>query len=353
MSKTDLVLLEGSPRDRGVMQSNADPAIRSDVLRAIEGPLRDSAAFLSTPQVRDYLDAQWRFTKLHGKNHLEEIKGLAQGFGYTARDLFAFLHLSFLNPKTAPADGCSTIALSRSAEGPLLAKNRDYGGEHRQLQRVFLHLDPTQNGKRCLFVGSLGCPGAFSSGMNSDGLALVDTRVDRNGPGVGWLRYFLMTELLWKTSTVGEAVDFIRANPHVGGGSITITDPGGCIAAVELGSPDAQIEMKNDGGFVHTNHFVSEPLARTMDLADSADDRNSVGRLDVLREALPDLTDCANRHDIQRQLSTHGDDDHRICEHAGPGTSPTISSAIYLCQTKELVFSNGPPCQNNWQTFSL
>lgn len=352
MSETDVVLLKGNARARGEMQAKANPALVPDVLRAIAEPLLASQEFLSTQQVRDYLDAQWQFTELHGKSHLEEIKGLAKGFGYAARDLFAFLHLSFLNPKTAPPDGCSTIALSRSSDGPLLAKNRDYGGAHRALQRVFLHHDPAQNDKRCLFVGSLGCPGAFSSGMNSDGLALVDTRVDRNGPGVGWLRYFLMTELLWRTSTVREAVDFIRANPHVGGGSLAIADPTGCIASVEFGSPDAQIEIKKNGGFVHTNHFVSASLARPMNMADDADDRNSVGRLEVLTDALPGLVDHATRQDIQRQLSAHGDDDHRICEHEVHG-SPTISSVVYLCETKELVYSNGPPCQNNWQTFSL
>jgi len=325
MEENSRVLLEGNARARGAMQAKTAPMLVPVVLRAIAAPLQESDALLSSPQVRNYLDAQWHFTQQHGQSHLEEIEGLAQGFGYAARDLFAFLHLSFLNPRTAPADGCSTIALSRSSEGPLLAKNRDYGGEHRQLQRVFLHHDPTQNGKRCLFVGSLGCPGAFSSGMNSDGLALVDTRVDRTGPGVGWLRYFLMTELLWKTSTTREAVDFIRSTPHVGGGSITIADPTGCIASVELGSPDAQIEIKDNGGFVHTNHFLTTPLARAMDLEDNADDRNSVGRLEVLMDALPGLIDDANREDVQRQLSAHGDYDHRLCEHAGRGTSPTLS----------------------------
>lgn len=159
-----------------------------------------------------------------------------------------------------------------------------------RLQRVFLHHDPTHGGKRCLFVGSLGCPGAFSSGVNSDGLALVDPRVDRNGPGIGWLRYFLMTELLWKTSTVREAVDIIRNYPHVGGGSMAIADASRCIASVELGSPDAQVEMKKSGGFAHTNHFLSAPLARTMNPTEY-----SMSDVGPRRRRSPALPSCRRR----------------------------------------------------------
>ncbi|WP_164512345.1 C45 family autoproteolytic acyltransferase/hydolase [Oceaniglobus ichthyenteri] len=353
MNKSDLVVLEGTAHERGVMQAGADPTLCSSVRRAIEEPLAAADAVLSKPETQKYLDAQWQFTERYGQSHLDEVEGLAQGYGFSARDLFAFLHLSFINPRTAPVDGCSTVALSASSDGPLVAKNRDYGGEHHQLQRVFLHHNPQQSDKECLFVGSLGAPGAFSSGMNSDGLALVDTRVDRNGPGVGWLRYFLMTEVLWQASTVREAIEIIRSNPHVGGGSMALVDPSGCIASVEFGSPDAQVEMKQSGGFVHTNHFLTAPFARPMNLSDNANERSSVGRLDVLTEALPGLIASANRQDILDLMSRHGDDDHRLCLHPGHGTSFTISSVIYLCEAKELIFSSGPPCKGNRQIFTL
>jgi predicted choloylglycine hydrolase len=352
MAKTDLVFLHGTARERGRLQAKTAPGLHGGVLQAISGPLHAAATTLSEPHMQQYLDKQWRFTEQNGKNHLEEIEGLATGFGFSALDLFAFLHLSFLSPDIPPADGCSTIALSNSSDGPVLAKNRDYAGEHHRLQRVFLHQDPTQGNKRCLFVGSLGCPGAFSSGMNSDGLAVVDTRVDRREPGVGWLRYFLMTEMLWKASSVSEAVEIIRSCPHVGGGSLTIADSTGSIASVELGSPDAHIEAKDSGGFVHTNHFLSHPLLSAMGPRD-AKERSSVGRLASLTNALPGLTQSANRRDILRLMSSHGDDNHRLCLHAGSEASFTISSVVYLCRTRELIFSNGPPCKEKWQTFTL
>ncbi|MBL6431104.1 MAG: hypothetical protein HPM95_07335 [Alphaproteobacteria bacterium] len=44
-----------------------------------------------------------------------------------------------------------------------------------------------------LCVGSLGSPGAYSSGMNARGLMLADTQIGARTHRVGWLRYFLMT----------------------------------------------------------------------------------------------------------------------------------------------------------------
>lgn len=353
MTRLDPVRLDGNARQRGQMQARAEPGLIADVQGAIMGSLRDAAPVLSDTRVRNYLAAQWDFTERHGARHMDEIAGLADGFGYAPRDLFDFLHLSFLKPDAMPDDGCSTIALSRSADGPLLAKNRDYGGNHHRLQRVFLHSDPAFGDRRCLCVGSLGCPGAFSSGMNSDGLAIVDTRVDAARTGVGWLRYFLMTELLWSAATVAEAVNIIRSVPHVGGGSLGLADATGCIATVELGHPEAQVETRAEGGFVHTNHFLSAPLARPLDLANDPYDRSSAGRLGVLSKALPGLLDRADRRDPMRLLASHGDDDHRLCQHAEKRASFTISSVVYLCRSREMYFSGGPPCRDDWQAYAL
>jgi predicted choloylglycine hydrolase len=325
------------------------------VRRAIEGRLAAASSFLSKRESKDYLEAQWRFTEQNGIHHLQEIEGIAKGYGLPAQSIFDFLHTGFIAAKVPPIDGCSTIALSRTAEGPLIAKNRDYRGEHKRLQRVFLHHDPAFGDKRCLFVGSLGCPGAFSSGMNSAGLALVDTRVDWPRPGVGWLRYFLMTELLWQTDTVAEAVEYIRSVPHVGGGSLALADASGCIATVEIGSVDVVAKTAQSGGFVHTNHYRYEPLAAAAIQAGSdATSRSSAGRLAILESALPGLLNsCAGRQDLQALLSSHGTDDDSLCRHGHGGDDSTISSVVYSCRAKELAFTGGNPCRDDWQTFAL
>ena len=85
-------------------------------------------------------------------------------------------------------------------------KNRDHRGAVGGLQRVFRHADPEWGGRRVLCVSSLGAPGAFAGGINTDGLAVADTQVGTSDHGEGWLRPFLMTRLLRECATVADAV---------------------------------------------------------------------------------------------------------------------------------------------------
>src|SRR3546814_11080289 len=86
-----------------------------------------------------------------------------------------------------------------------------------------------------LCVGSLGAPGAYSSGMNSDGLALADTAVATTDHGVGWLRYFLLTRLLARHATVAAPLSALRGLAPAGGGSLVLAHAGGAPPAVAPG----------------------------------------------------------------------------------------------------------------------
>lgn len=354
MTSGDAVHLTGSPEARGRAQAQAARGIETQVRNSVLVSLKAASDDLSRPDVAEYLAAQRRFSEKHAVRHMEELQGIAEGFGLHLEDVFAYLHLSFLTPRPLQLDGCSTIALGNSQEGPLVGKNRDYRGEHHALQRVFIHEDPQFPEKRCLCVGSLGAPGAFSSGMNSKGLALADTRIAWPRPGVGWLRYFLMTEVLWQTDTVADAVALIRSVPHVGGGSIALADASGNVASVELGSEDVAVQMSETGGFVHTNHFVYEPLAGCAGpAATDATSQSSLGRLAVLSEALTGIEQHACRDDIRDLLSRHGQADRCLCRHADGSEEFTISSAIYSCRERSLSFSAGNPCRDEWRTYRL
>ena len=118
-------------------------------------------------------------------------------------------------------------------------KNRDYRGEHGALQQVFRHRDPERGARVLLCVGSLGSPGAFSSGINSDGLAVADTQIGTRDHGIGWLRYFLMTALLRECGCVADALAFIAAVPHAGGGSLVLGDARRCGGRRRTRSPAA------------------------------------------------------------------------------------------------------------------
>lgn len=278
--------LTGSALERGRAQAATKSA--GPVVQAIRLRLGEQAALFARPDIRAYISRQWDFAAANCGDEFAEMTGVAEGFGIDPRGLFDFLHLGIvadLAQQKAPSqDGCSAWALSASEAGPAVGKNRDFRGEHAGLQRVFLHQDPAWGGRKVLCIGSLGAPGAYSSGINSDGLALADTAIATSDHGVGWLRYFLMTRLLARHATVAAALDDLSGLTHAGGGSLVLADAGGAVAAVDLGHGKVPIDAHQAGWIARTNHFAPGSVAGLADKTDSSTD--SEGRLATLHRAL-------------------------------------------------------------------
>jgi hypothetical protein len=238
--------------------------------------------------------------------------------------------------------------------GSMVGKNRDFRGEHLALQRVFRHSDPSWGARRVLCVGSLGSPGAYSSGINSDGLAVVDTNVATSDHGVGWLRYFVMSRLLASCARVTEAVQTLRALKHAGGGTLLIGDASGSVAAVELGHREVEVEQPAAAWVARTNHFLSRRLA-AMTLLDATEPlaQTSSERLEVIRAALAsrpawDLDTAA------AAMASHGAGTREaLCRHGQDGDARTISCSVFFCRPAPLHFSPGPPCEAPWLRFTL
>jgi len=338
--------LSGLADARGLQQAALAPEAVASVRASVAGRLEKSKALLSKVAIQEYLKKQWAFLNQNAPMHIGEITGIAEGFGMSAHDISSYLHLGILDQGPSPDDGCSTLTASNSAIGPFVAKNRDYSGEHRDLQRVFVQSDPDNTAQQCIFVGSLGSPGAFSSGMNSAGLALADTRVDCPAIGVGWLRYHLMTEILWRSDTVEEAVEFISLVPHAGGGSLAMADASGAIASVELGHPDASVQSSGKGSFIHTNHYFFDRAANVGRAPWNSNKKNSHARLQALRKASARHTAQTNMQEIVDLFSSHKNGDAGLCRHGGDDEQGTISSAIFSCEARELHFFAGNPCES-------
>ncbi len=289
---------------------------------------------------------------VHGRvraDAIAETNGIADGFGLRLDDIFAYLHLGILGDLEkvdAVAEGCTSWAHRRAPRGPLVAKNRDFRGEHVRLQRVFQHEDPAWGGRRLLCVGSLGSPGAYSSGMNSDGLAVVDTNIGTSDHGQGLNRYFLMTRLLTHCVDVAGAATDIAALAHAGGGSLVLADAGGALAAVELGHRRVDIERPAGYWTARTNHFVSANLKDANILGpDEAAALNSRGRLRRVHTTLDTLEAAPSPSVAQALMAMHCDvDGPALCRHGENDGSLTISTAIYACAERSLYFWPGNPC---------
>lgn len=352
------IVMDGDAWLRGARQAAASGANRDQVVSATVGRVEQARADgLIDDRARIYLAAQKQFAEEHDPHSMAELSGIADGFGIAFDDLFAHLHLGMLRDIAQGAvldgDGCSAVAVGDTADGPVVAKNRDFSGTHLGIQKVFRHSGPDISSGAIVAVGSLGSPCAYSSGMNASGLLLADTQVGVRAHRVGWLRYFLMNRILATCSNVDEAVAFIRSVQHAGGGTLVIADHTGAVAAIELGANAVAVER----GVIarRTNHFISNDLcSETLNAEDDRNLANSRKRLDYLDHVLPSMAlTVAN---LMTVLARHEEDAPQsapICQHACDDGSQTISSAVYSWSERCLYFHEGNPCLGNWKRFAL
>lgn len=352
------VLLSGSPYERGLGQAAkagvSDEQIRSAVLDRID---QASAAGLLDIDGLRYVEAQRAFLLTEDPDTMAELTGIADGFGLSEDDLFVHQHITILRDlKTRgriDTDGCSTWAVGDSEDGPLVVKNRDFSGTHLGVQRVFLHEGPDIETGQMICVGSAGSPGAYSSGINAAGLALVDNHVGTRHHGIGWLRYFAMTRILATCRTVEEAVAFIAARRHAGGGNLVLADRSGATAAIEFGTDTFGIER--GAASWRTNHFVTAKMAgcNLLEDGDRIDENSSV-RFDFLSRTVPNRR--WNVSAAAALMASHAEDGPGVgplCQHAVSDDSQTISTVIYRCDKASLHFLEGNPCSGQWQLFEM
>ncbi len=352
------VLLSGNPYERGLGQATkagvSDERIRSAVLGRID---QASATGLLDKDGLRYVEAQRAFLLAEDPDTMAELTGIADGFGLSEDDLFVHQHITILRDLKTGAridtDGCSTWAVGDGDDGPLVVKNRDFSGTHLGVQRVFLHEGPDIETGRMICVGSAGSPGAYSSGINATGLALVDNHVGTRRHGIGWLRYFAMTRILATCRTVDEAVAFIAARRHAGGGNLVMADRSGATAAIEFGTDTFGIERGVASW--RTNHFVTAKMAgdNLLENGDRIDENSSI-RFDFLSRMVPSRRwNVAAAASLMASHAEDGPDMAPLCQHPGRDDSQTISTVIYRCDRASLHFLEGNPCSGQWQLFEM
>lgn len=352
---SDVLDLSGTAHARGFGQGSAASADKVRV--ATIGRVEEARANgLFDADALSFLDAQRAFHETTDPEGMAELQGIADGFGLAEPDLFAHLHLGTLRDLKGGAriiDGCSSWAVSDGPDGPLVVKNRDFGGIHLGIQRVMRHRGPDVLTGAMFCLGSLGSPGAYSSGINAAGLALVDTQVPVATHRVGWLRYFLMTRLLARCATVADALSMIRGATHAGGGTLVMADAGGDTAAVELGAGGPAIEQASV--VWRTNHYVSQTLARDT-LRPRGDEiaSNSGQRYDYLGRRLPaQVWSARAAGDLMATHEGDGPDSAPLCQHNDADAAQTISSVVYSCRLHRMDFRDGNPCRATPRTHLL
>lgn len=358
-------LFQGGAHERGRAQARLRPQAAAQVRAAIRQRLGGAAAVLARRDIRALNADLCRYARTRTPDLVAEAAGVAEGWGLALDELMDFLHLPVLldvAEAAAPAaDGCSAFAATDAGGAVWLGKNRDYRGEHALLQAVIAHHDPAWGGTAILCVGSLGAPGAFSSGLNSHGLALADTQVTTRDHGPGLSRYFLMTDLLVRCRTVAQALARIGELRHAGGGCLVLADAKGNRAAVDLGHATVLSETaEGDAGVARTNHHPQGALAaQVLHRPGEPMGQSSQARLATLgdrlrtgpRAAVPagEVPDWA----VAMMGSHDGPRGAGLCRHGQDGDARTISTALFAPGERVLYYCGGPPCATPWQRFAL
>lgn len=354
------LVLTGGPYARGLAQAALCPEMVEEVRHAIHHRLAETAAALARKDVRRFVAAQRAYTQRQYPEILAEVQGIAAGFRVSEGTLFDYLHCSSVMDLAALSepepDGCTSFAVPLPGGGAFLAKNRDYRPEHVPIQRVMRHSDPEWGRREILVLGSLGSPGNFSSGINSDGFAVSDTASRTSDMGVGLHRYFLLTWLLVHCATVNQALAAIRRITHTGSGLLILADASGAVAAIELGHRRTGIEFPAAGPVGRTNHFVTAEMAPSnLETEDSAPRcANSNRRWDALRPMLARLPASPTVDQMAGLLARHNAaDGAAFCRHGATDLSTTISGAIYSTRERRMYAALGNPCVAGWQRFDL
>lgn len=286
------------------------------------------------------------------------MQGIADGLELDRATMYQYAFSSYLLDYYRAGgvqDGCTVVAVSGHATRTgetLLAKNRDYLLDHVGLQ-ILARTRPAR-GYRYVHLGSAGSPGVFSSGMNECGLAVADTHVPSSDLGPGLPRWALMLDILETCTDVPSALDYLRAVPQMGGGTVTLADAVGRLAVWESGYRWSGHVAAESGWLVSTNHFTTAGLRDRWWESGPADLRgNSEARRVYAEQALRRATGEIDVAWIQALLSHHDSGLVRICRHGRHDSRvATILSTIFLPTRKEMVVSVGNPCKRRWVAVS-
>ncbi len=336
----DLPFVEcyGSPREMGRQYGEAArDAIRINAEMWVGSRFRLSENFLGN--VRDVCGR-------YVPRVFEELEGLAEGADVPLASILLMNHENTF--EQSPPAGCTAMALGRSDRGPVLCKNNDIVPDGRI--HVIRKCLPN-SGLPIIHVANAGWLSGLDA-LNAAGLATghcsVPSPFDRSGRRLDirlWMYHLAQT-----CRSAEEFLEVMNSVPLTGKGfNVVVADANGQTCVLEAALP---ILVRRDCGkeFVYaTNHFVTEPLARTAQptLEDRAVSLYRYGYLRWIEQTQPPKT----VEDLAALLRSH--EPWAPCRHGGPHVSSTAWSMIALPSERRMMAAAGAPCRNEYRSFGL
>jgi isopenicillin-N N-acyltransferase-like protein len=278
---------------------------------------------------------------------LEEIDAVADAAGVDPLALFSTgveeLHLE---PTLAGA-GCTDLVvepqLSRDGHR-LVAHNNDLAASQ---EEHVVAIEWQVDGEPIVFT--LGIGPWISVGWNDAGLSVTGNELTPNDERVGIPRLLQMRDVLTRR-TLEDAVAAVLHPARASSYNWMLASPQGTLN-VEGSATAAATTAPDDGGLVHTNHYLGAEMLRFE--GDPEHAVNSAIRCDRA-ERLLRSADALGMDELRTMLSDHEGAPDSLCRHAD---SPTETKTVFWCiadvSAGVITYGRGNPCESDAEEYAF
>lgn len=366
MGEIKTITLTGTPHERGYQHGKA---LRDDIYGLYEAWMKrsetDMALRLSETDLLSFTNKHGPYAKQYAPDIYEEMEGIAEG-ATIGLDRILFLNCfdevgslmlpglaaqlsgQPLPPVPVPLHGCTSFAVS----GAGTADGEVYIGQGWDLETFYKPLViriPAQNGdQEQVLYSHAGMVGM--AGVNAAGLAIVDNSLKPSDqkPGVP---YPVVVRKALQQTTLSDLCGAIMVAQRACGMNYVIGSP---FAAVNLETSALKYSLKyiQEGIFGHANHYEAPELIELEALADWLPDTliRSGRMVQLLKAGFGKLDLDA----LENVMCDHANYPNSICRHTdSPRGYKTVSTIICKPVDRLMLVTDGNPCENQFQGFSI
>ena len=299
---------------------------------------------------------------LDGSAYMEAMRGVAKGADLDLIDVvvlnarYELLYYQYGVCGISQPDGCTSFAVLPAASSNrhlLLGQNWDWVP---RVQGAVVHTQEP-DGLETLAFTEAGIVGA-KIGLNSAGLGiaingLLSTSDDWSRTA---LPFHVRCYEILRTRTLADAVRVVAQDKRACSANFLLAQTPD--AAIDLeAAPDSVGEWFPEGDVLaHSNHFL-DPDA--LGIAEPETERrpHTYWRLSRIRELIA-ARGAVSVGDLESILRDHDNHPDGICRHENPADPPeewcvTVTSVIMDLEERTLRLTDGPPCEDLYDAYSL
>lgn len=308
----------------------------SERIRQMAAGLPKDALQAAIAQTSAYLDA-------HFPAIADEIRGIGEGAGLTFEQAFLLSNRCLLD--TAPAEGCSHVAVTRNGR-TVVGMNKDSRAQ--TPDDFFIARIRPSGGHATIGYRHIGRVWGYA--VNDSGLCAAGTAAyppDRNTVASAVGLYFAGPIVLSQCGTVKEAVELLMGiGPVSESGNVLVADQ--YDAAVIEFSPCKRLVRRPEGEVIASTNFYAS--GQIDDANDKAYQRETRARYDnILR--LASEAGAETIEGMQRILSHHAREGS-VCRH-DPSADRTVFSFVASPSDRRFTIAPGPPCTCTYDSYAV